>query len=252
MRIFGISDLHIDFMENKQWLYNISRYDYVNDYILIAGDISDIVKDLAESFEHFKKCFKRVFFVPGNHDLWIKRNSIKDSIKKYDIIKVLAKNTGVEMETFVDSEVAIVPLLGWYDYSFGEPCEQILGAWRDFDQCKWPYEFSAEKITNYFCEKNNEINKIETKYIISFSHFLPRIDLMPFYIPVSKRIFYPVLGSVLIENKIREIGSNLHLYGHSHVNRNVTIKKIKYCNNAFGYPYETNITNKELSLLYEY
>ena len=86
--------------------------------------------------------------------------------------------------------------------------------------------------------------------VISFSHFLPRIDLMPSYIPKKHRILYPVLGSTIIEDQVRQLAPTIHVYGHSHVNRDIEIDGIQYINNAFGYPKETRIAAKELLCIY--
>jgi hypothetical protein len=75
---------------------------------------------------------------------------------------------------------------------------------------------------------------------------VPRIDIMPSYIPFEKRNIYPVLGNIRIEEQIRKIGSNIHVYGHSHVNTRMVKDNVLYINNAFGYPYETKITAKKL------
>ena len=40
---------------------------------------------------------------------------------------------------------------------------------------------------------------------------------------------------------IRKLDAALHVYGHSHLNRRVTLGRTTYVNNAFGYPYETRI-----------
>jgi hypothetical protein len=86
--------------------------------------------------------------------------------------------------------------------------------------------------------------------LISFSHFLPRIDLMPNYIPRAQRWLYPVLGSVTLEHQLRAMKSTIHVYGHSHVNRRVEIDSVTYINNAFGYPGETRIAAKQLRCVY--
>lgn len=41
---------------------------------------------------------------------------------------------------------------------------------------------------------------------------------MPFFIPPKYREIYCVLGSSIIESQIRNLKSNIHVYGHSHVN----------------------------------
>ena len=87
--------------------------------------------------------------------------------------------------------------------------------------------------------------------VITFSHFLPRIDVMPRSVPDEVRILFPVLGTTLLEQQLRRLGSRLHVYGHSHLNRKVDIDGVSYINNAFGYPYETRIAAKRLLCIHE-
>ena len=74
---------------------------------------------------------------------------------------------------------------------------------------------------------------------------------MPSYIPFAKMVLYPVLGTTLLEKQIRRLGSNIHIYGHTHVNANVVKDNIRYINNAFGYPYEHHIAAKEMLCVWE-
>jgi predicted phosphodiesterase len=73
---------------------------------------------------------------------------------------------------------------------------------------------------------------------------MPRIDLMPAMVPAQQRMLYPVLGSNRIDTELRNLGSRMHIYGHSHLNRNKTIEGVQYLNNAFGYPHEDRIASK--------
>jgi hypothetical protein len=43
----------------------------------------------------------------------------------------------------------------------------------------------------------------------------------------------------------------MHVYGHSHVNRNVEVDEVTYLNNAFGYPSESVLTSKRLVCIRE-
>lgn len=251
MRIFAISDLHLDYQVNAEWFYNISEYDFANDILIIAGDLTDKVPELKKAFQYIKRSFKKVFFVPGNHDLWVSRSNIKCSINKFKIVKKIALDNGISILPEKIGNINIVPLLSWYDYTFGEPSEDLLKIWNDFKACSWPYGNEVSKINDYFLSNNHYMKKEDHEMTISFSHFLPRIDIMPSYIPLDKRIIYPTLGTQKLDEAIRLLGSEIHVYGHSHVNRNVTIDNVTYINNAYGYPNETRITLKELVCIYE-
>jgi len=250
MRIFAISDVHIDFEENRQWLYSLSQSRFKNDILVLAGDISDKISLLARAFELLKQCFSEVLYVPGNHDLWV-RHDKTDSLGKFHRIKTLANNTGIRMEPFHSGPLSVIPLFGWYDYSFGLPSNKLSSMWRDYFVCKWPGGFDEDKITHHFTSMNEACLTVKNQTIISFSHFLPRIDLMPIYIPAKKRMIYPVLGSERLEAQIRRLGSHIHIYGHSHVNRRISKDHTTYINNAYGYPYETMIASKKMRCVFE-
>jgi predicted phosphodiesterase len=251
MRIHAVSDIHVDFSENRQWLHNLSRQDYQDDVLILAGDVSDIVSLFAEALESLKKRFREVLFVPGNHDLWVHRNGCSDSLVHFHEIVKLTDACGVHTGPTHFGPLSIVPLFGWYDYSFGEPSEQILDLWVDFSACRWPEGFDEKTITQFFIALNSESFPVENQTLISFSHFLPRIDLMPSVIPVEKRILYPVLGTSLLEQQVRMLGSTIHVYGHSHVNMKIKKEGVTYINNAFGYPSESRIAKKELLCIFE-
>jgi Icc-related predicted phosphoesterase len=44
MRIFAVSDLHTDFAENRRRLQQVSSTAYLQDAVVVAGDIADNLK----------------------------------------------------------------------------------------------------------------------------------------------------------------------------------------------------------------
>lgn len=96
-------------------------------------------------------------------------------------------------------KLCIAPLLSWYEEAFDDASDSSLhparSTWSDFFQCTWPIWSSKEtiKTTEFFMEKNNaaiewvlqekkkrkEEEDGKDLYTITFSHFLPRIELLP-------------------------------------------------------------------------
>jgi predicted phosphodiesterase len=252
MNIQAISDIHIDYEENLQWLYGLSKYDYQQDILILGGDISHRITLLELAFQQLKKIFREVIFVPGNHDLWVTGNGHTTSLEKFEQIRQLAATYEIHTTTLYLQDLTIIPLLGWYDYSFGYPSEGAKESWQDLYACKWQPFPSVAAVTDHFLGLNEKEITMARPGIptITFSHFLPRIDLMPDYIPKDKQQIYPFLGSSGLEKQIRRINPLMHIYGHSHVNIAQTKDDITYINNAFGYPYETRITAKKLQCVY--
>lgn len=252
MRVFAISDLHIDYEVNAKWVKNLSSVDYLDDVLILAGDMTDRRHLLEWGLTTLSRRFKRVLFVPGNHELWVVREgNSKDSLQKFHDVVATIELSGASMRAFCESDVSIFPLLGWYDYSFGEPSEELKSTWMDYRTCRWPSGLTEKDIVAYFTGFNNWQTASTTTTVITYSHFLPRIDLMPSFVPRATKLLYPILGSDQLESQLRKFKSKIHVYGHSHLNCQTTIEGVSYINNAFGYPSETRITSKRLKCIHE-
>jgi predicted phosphodiesterase len=252
MRVFALSDVHVDYDVNARWVGGLSMSDYRDDVLILAGDLTDTLPRLEWCLATLAARFKKVLFVPGNHDLWVIRDDPrKDSLQKFDDVCAAVESSGASMQPFRERGLAIVPLLGWYDYSFGEPGEELKATWMDYRACRWPSGFTEEKIAAYFAAFNDkQVTHVHEK-VITYSHFLPRIDVMPWFIPGASRLLYPILGSAGLDRQLRKLNATMHVYGHSHVNRHLQIDGVIYINNAFGYPSETRIAAKRLKCIYE-
>ena len=252
MRIFALSDIHVDYDANKKWVSALSAADYRNDVLILAGDVTDQLPLLDWTLGTLTKRFRNVLFVPGNHDLWvIREDRRKNSMQKFDEVCQVVESSGASMQPFRENGVSIHPLLTWYDYSFGQPTDELRAMWMDYRACRWPEGYTDPKITAHFSALNENQTPAPGDKIITYSHFLPRIDLMPRFIPCSAQVLYPILGSTQLDRQLRSLRSTLHVYGHSHVNRQVTIDGVWYINNAFGYPHENRITSKRLMCIHE-
>jgi Icc-related predicted phosphoesterase len=251
MRVFAISDLHVDYAANAKWVAGLSTSQYRDDIAIVAGDVSDSLQRLEWALKAMAARFKKVLYVPGNHELWVIRdNQSKTSLAKFEQVCAVAEQAGVSMRRFSHNGLSIVPLLGWYDYSFGQPSKELNDSWMDYHACRWPSHFAARDVAAYFEELNDMTETVGNEHVITFSHFLPRIDVMPESIPEKKRFLYPVLGATRLDEQVRKLKPKMHVYGHSHVNRRVQIDGVTYVNNAFGYPHETRIASKQLLCIY--
>ncbi|MGB3072557.1 MAG: metallophosphoesterase [Ottowia sp.] len=252
MRIFALSDIHVDYEPNMAWVQELSRFDYVDDLLILAGDISHKRQLLDTCLSALTRRFRHVLFVPGNHDLWVAGETPEmDSLEKFAVVRKIASSCGATMETIRLGGLLVVPLLGWYDYSFGQPQNTLLNAWTDYRACRWPAGYGAAEVAAHFDNLNTVPPTEGTHMRITVSHFLPRIDLIPSFVSSRHRILDPVLGSTRLEGQLRKINPKTHVYGHSHINQSVWLDGIRYINNAFGYPQESRITAKQLLCIEE-
>lgn len=249
MRVFAISDIHADFAPNARWIADVSTVDYRNDILILAGDVTDRLPLLGWCLSTLAARFRKVLFVPGNHELWVVRDGQdKTSWQKLEEVTAVAASSGASMQPLHADGVSIFPLLSWYDYSFGEPSAELESMWMDFHACRWPEGSGVKDIALRLAGFNDRYVASGSGKTITFSHFLPRRDLLP---QGSRRVLDPVLGTMQLDRQLRLLNPSIHVYGHSHINRNVQIDGISYINNAFGYPHETWMTSRRLLCIHD-
>eukprot|EP00658_Telonema_sp_P-2_P014365 TRINITY_DN15466_c0_g1_i2.p1 TRINITY_DN15466_c0_g1~~TRINITY_DN15466_c0_g1_i2.p1 ORF type:complete len:277 (+),score=33.27 TRINITY_DN15466_c0_g1_i2:393-1223(+) len=152
--------------------------------------------------------------------------------------------------------VLVVPLLSWHHQSFDtEPditnwegiprCEDSM---MDYHRCAWPdgMDPSTEQVAAAIDNLNSPPDEVlalrepenSDLALVSFSHFVPRIEL----VPEKRFLFLPTLnkavGSRFLGERVDRLGSNLHVFGHTHFGWDQTIGKTRFVQAALGYPSE--------------
>lgn len=218
-------------------------------------------------FKELVSRFKSVSFVPGNHDLWIAQSdTAKNSVEKFEEVLALCARCGVEtgprLLTYTKSDgeearVWIVPLFSWYHEDFDDDMatkNEPIQYWNDFHMCKWPSDvLNPEPPTpsspcgtpeQYFLSLNED--RVAQDYsatspnttIITFSHFLPRRDCLPPKSVLWIKYLPKVVGTTKLDEQIRKIGSNIHVFGHTHIVWNEMVDGVQYVQMCLKYPRE--------------
>jgi len=264
MRLFVISDLHVDFEQNRKWLDNLSLQEYTEDALIVAGDVTHDIRQLQNTLSGLRRRFNRLFFIPGNHDLWLNNGDYKDSLDKLEHILQLCREADIDTKPQKIGSpedrfpVWIVPLLTWYTQPHegkdslylrkpGEDSNNRM--WADNYYIRW--SFNGQHASAYFYRSMLPITA--TPYdapVISFSHFLPRQEMMfsenrqrdleriKKYDRNPPFNFSRVAGSTFIEKQVRSLKSIVHVYGHQHINRDRVLDGVRYVAHCLGYPNE--------------
>jgi len=261
MRVFAISDVHVDHPLNLLWFRFLRDTDYRNDALILAGDVSDDLERMKSFLSVLRDKFAEVFFVPGNHELWIRRKECSDSVVKFKLILEFCRSLDIRCEA---SQLAagdrnsawVVPLFSWYispeESARGLYVERTnenpdLSIWNDYQYITWPAFAEHVTAADYFLAMNlGSINKTYDAPVISFSHFLPRRELMfsDTYKPNNSPLkppgfnFSRVAGCIGLDEQIRKLRSKIHVYGHQHRNRHCEIDGVLYISHCLGYPFE--------------
>ena len=126
MKLFAVSDLHLSHAANRQAFARISPRP--EDWLILAGDVAEKYADLEFAFETVVPRFKRVVWVPGNHELWTRpsNDETERGQSRYERLIALCRAYDVltpedpypVVRFGNDGAIRIVPLFLLYDYSF--------------------------------------------------------------------------------------------------------------------------------------
>ena len=167
LRVFLVSDLHIDHRKNREWMMSClrskSHCDPVSlkcyfDCLLLPGDLCTAEEQFEEALKLLTEAFHMVCFCFGNHEAWAhgqRKDSIpaKDSVEKLDRIHEICQRLQVYTSPvrILSPEssgcpLLLLPLWSWYHSSWD--CEPELPQQlqppvdpekrvSDFRLCKW-------------------------------------------------------------------------------------------------------------------
>jgi len=236
MRIFAVSDLHTDFAENPRRLQQVSSKAYLQDALVVAGDIADDLKIIDWTLRKLRSQFGQVFYVPGNHELWV-RDGEHDSVEKFRRVLGLCDEIGINTRPGRAGNNWIVPLFSWYESDYdreGEADVSSLEGWADFYFCKWPVGVGS--VSEYFLNLNESRIKEYNGPVITLSHFLPRRELLPAVERLSFKGLPLVAGALALDRQIRALNAVTHVFGHSHIDFDRVIEGVRYIHYALDYP----------------
>ena len=125
MKLYAISDLHLNYEENFHALKGVSAHP--DDWLILGGDLGETEEALIYAFRTLSTRFAKLIWVPGNHELWTmpgsgdslageaKYRRLLDICREYDVL--------TPEDPYVDwpgdgGEHVLCPLFLLYDYSF--------------------------------------------------------------------------------------------------------------------------------------
>lgn len=254
MKLYAISDLHLDHKENREALGLVP--DYPDDWLILAGDICAKLEHLKLALEVFTQKFAHVIWVPGNHELWVSQSiGIDSSVEKYEHMVALCREFGVSTPEdpfpLYEGEGGthrIVPLNLLYDYSFRPDDVEFDGAiaWAmetgilcqdehlikpapfatKSEWCAQRVEYSLQRLQ----ASHEESGEFPTVLV---NHFPLRYDLVRI-----RRIprFSIWCGTKLTENWHVDHKANVVVSGHLHVRATDYKDGVRFEEVSLGYP----------------
>lgn len=140
-KLWAISDVHVGYPANRAALLGIKARP--NDWLILAGDVGETEEHLRYAFDVLGPKFKKLVWVPGNHELWTTDGDpcqLRGHERYLHWVQVcraqgvLCPEDPYPVVDFCGQKVTVAPLFCLYDYSFRPPDisrEAALGWARD-------------------------------------------------------------------------------------------------------------------------
>jgi predicted phosphodiesterase len=254
MTIKAISDLHLASQANRDALAALPSFG--DDWLIVAGDVAERFDHMKLAFETLTARFAKVFWVPGNHDLWTVGGDGDGPVlvgeERYRALVDLARAHGIvtpedpyETWTGAGGPCVIAPLFLLYDYSFRPDHvgrdEVVAWAREEGAVCAdemflspapWPSRdaWCAGRIE----EAERRLSAIPADMeTILVNHYPLREDLI--HIPRAPR-FTPWCGTKRTEDWHRRFNARVVVSGHLHVRRTDRRDGTRFEEVSLGYP----------------
>ncbi|MBF0118095.1 MAG: metallophosphoesterase [Desulfobacterales bacterium] len=258
MKLYAISDLHVDYKANLDKLKLLPHFP--KDWLIIAGDTCTSFSDLRSVLEILNSRFAKTLWVPGNHDLWSGISGIQEKgINKYQKLVEICHEFGTltPEDPYVlwqgDGEQHyLVPLFLLYDYSFRPVyiTEHMAVDWAkaagiictdEYYLDPIPYSSKIEWCYSRLEYSEKRLKKLpENIPKILINHFPLREDLIRlFRIPK----FSIWCGTKKTEEWHLKFGASVVVHGHLHMRATDYRHGVRFEEVSLGYPQHWNQNN---------
>lgn len=250
MQLWAISDLHLANRKNREALAEIRSHP--DDGLIVAGDVGETVEQLEFALDLLCRRFRQLFWVPGNHDLWVHRDDPQHlrGVGKYRRLVEICRSYGVRTpeDPYLPwgDDYLVAPLFCLYDYSFrpsGIPLEEAV-EWAAESGVMCSDEVLLDPTPHpsreAWCQERLRVTepRLEAaartgRQLILISHFPLRRDLVQL-----KRIprFSIWCGTTATEDWHTRFRAAAVIYGHLHINATHIRDGVRFDEVSLGYP----------------
>jgi predicted phosphodiesterase len=234
-KVYALSDVHFDHPAAEEWVHGLHATRFLDDVLIIAGNLADSLKAIQRALIAIRSKFRRVFYVPGNHEMWINRGEASkypDSFCKLWALLELCDELDIEVApAAICKDVYIVPLFSWYNIQFDKK-DPFPDPKAEYDKyAKWPID-PMQQVWRYMLALNRRY--ISLPYhgtVITFSHFVPRHGLPTW----REKGVLKVSGCEELDEQIRDANSICHVYGHTHYRHFQSHENITYVHRSLEF-----------------
>jgi len=247
--LYAVSDLHLGSRENRELFARIPAHPA--DWVIVAGDVGETTSHLELACRVLCERFRRVIWVPGNHELWClpgQPGGVGEA--RYSLLVELCRRYGVitpedpfPLWEGEGGPALIAPMFLLYDYSFRPPEVTREGA------VAWATESGVLAVDEEllrsdphasiaaWCEARVAITERRLAEaaarhpLVLVNHFPLRADLV--HIPAIPR-FSIWCGTTRTNDWHTRFRARVVVYGHLHVRRTAWRDGVRFEEVSFG------------------
>jgi len=251
MKLWAISDLHLGFGANRTAVQALGARP--DDWLIVAGDVGETEAHMRLAFEVLGTKFRRLVWVPGNHELYRSRGDpdAPRGADKYAAMVAQCRAAGVltpEDEYPVwegeGGPHVIAPLFLGYDYSFRPPevSEEGAVAWcaetgvvAADEELLDPHPYPSRQAwcTARVADAEARLARAPDLPLVLVNHYPLREDLA--VLPRIPR-FKIWCGTKATEDWHRRYRAAVVVSGHLHIPRTSWIDGVRFEEVSLGYP----------------
>lgn len=238
MKVYYISDLHLEFLNSskiEKIIHKMGKHS--DDILILAGDIGNPFSSTYKTFlQTISTMFEKVFIILGNHEYY--GNYIFATEQYFKKVCKECNVVGLINESVLYNGYKIIGSTLWSNVtgrSSINDTEKIIGMTKNI------YNKMHQECVNYIMSELDPTYKM-----ILILHHLPSYSLID---PKYKKGVYVELNEWFATNIIEKIPIEIHqhlcaiVYGHTHTERITMVENIQtYCN-PIGYPGERRNIN---------
>lgn len=222
-----MSDLHLDM--NEQVLQRSLTPEFISwlkdkpyDVLIIAGDLAGDAFAAIKLVEKIKaQTNKEVYFVAGNHDVWVPEQAEENSWGNYHLMMNHPNYLHAPSEV---GDHVIIGGMGWYDYSLGMDDissdtfkKEKKHLWKDARFARWEIDDEV-LLTRFIKSWRADLEKHRNKPVMFVNHFIPYKAFLTWLPDNDKMNFCQAyMGSARIGQMLDQYSNIDYVaFGHTH------------------------------------
>lgn len=243
-RIYCISDLHVEhYASLKSFMEVLEKIRLPTaEFLILAGDICDPLKRAVEYIElltYFKKKYKNVILVAGNHEYYSCKYNISQVVTA---LKSIAEATGV---VFLNRNVAVIDGIRFIGATLWSAIDKSA-----FDQMN-DKQNVFENFIYYIDAFIEDFRYLKQELAASLDHDEP-VVVITHHLPTTRLVHNRFKGysinagfSTNITDLVNLHGVKYWFCGHTHEQMEVRIADTIFSVNPMGYPGEYRMTKTQ-------